>query len=58
MHTARRNAWENGCIRQIAVVDPVCPLSPTIGSAFGEDSAVGERGPEGYRQWANAPLEN
>ena len=41
---------EHGCIRQLAVPHPLCPLSPTIGAAVGEDSTVGERagvrGPE------------
>ena len=32
-----------GCILPLAVVRTVCPLSPTIGTAFGEDSTVGER---------------
>ena len=37
-------AWDRiGCIRPLAVVCSVCPLSPTIGTAFGADSAVGER---------------
>ncbi len=33
----------SGCIRQLAVLRPLCSLSPTIGTACGEDSAVGER---------------
>ena len=46
----RAGGGDEGGIGQLAVSRPLCPLSPTIGTAFGSGSAVGERagvrGPE------------
>ncbi len=37
-------AWLAGCIRRVALFRRLCSLSPTIGTAGGDDSTVGERG--------------